>query len=153
MARAEDDRARWEQVGLTCVLFNIRRAARAITQLYVEVGSVSGLRPTQFSLLTAIRLAAPVNLKTLGGMLSMDPTTLARNLAPLKKLKLVSVEPGADDRRERIVQITRKGQSTLDRALPFWEKAQAEAVAELGTARVERMLRDLAVAAQIRRTQ
>ena len=102
MGKAEDDRVRWEEVAKTCLLFNIRRAARAITQLYDEVGRVTGLRSTQFSLLTAIRLAAPVNLKTLGRMLSMDPTTLARNLAPLETRDFVTIEPGAHDRRERI---------------------------------------------------
>ena len=153
MAKAKDDRVRWEQVAKTCVLFNIRRAARSITQLYDEVGNLTGLRSTQFSLLAAIRLAAPVNLKTLGGLLSMDPTTLARNLAPLKKRKFVSVEFGVDDRRERIVRITSQGRSTLDRGFPYWEKAQSEVLAELGTARVQRMLADLSIVAELRRNQ
>ncbi len=152
MGKAEDDRVRWEGVAKTCLLYNMRRAARAITQLYDEVGRVTGLRSTQFSLLTAIRLAAPVNLKTLGRMLSMDPTTLARNLAPLETRDFVTIEPGARDRRERIVRITRQGRATLDRALPHWEKAQAEAVAELGTARVDRLIGDLDVVARIGRT-
>ena len=153
MAKAKEDRERWQQVGETCVLFNIRRAARSITQLYDEVASLTGLRSTQFGLLGAIRVTAPVNLKTLGGLLSMDPTTLARNLAPLKKRKFVSVESGVQDRRERIVRITRQGRSTLDRAFPYWEKAQSDVLAELGTARVRRMLADLSVAAQIRGDQ
>ena len=151
MAKAKEDGADWEQVAKTCVLFNIRRAARSITQLYDEVANLTGLRATQFSLLAAIQVAAPVNLKTLGGLLSMDPTTLARNLAPLKKRKFVSVESGADDRRERIVRITSQGRSTLDRAFPYWEKAQSEVLAELGTARVQRLLTDLSVVAQLRR--
>ncbi len=112
---------------------------------------MTGLRSTQFSLLTAIRLAAPVNMKALGRLLSMDPTTLTRNLEPLVDLGFVSVDPGENDRRERIISITRQGRATLDRALPHWEKAQAKAVAELGTARVERLLEDLSVAARVRR--
>ena len=153
MGKAKDDRERWERVGKTCLLFNVRRAARSITQFYDEAGNLIGLRSTQFGLLAAIRLAAPVNLKTLGGLLSMDPTTLARNLAPLEKRKFVSVESGVDDRRERIVRITSQGRSTLDRAFPYWEKAQSEVLAELGTARVQRMLADLSIVAELRRNQ
>ena len=151
--RDRDERARSEEVAKTCLNFNVRRGTRAITQLYDQVGRVSGLRSTQFGLLTAIRLAAPINLKSLGQLLSMDPTTLTRNLAPLETRDLVSVEPGEDDRRERIIRITRHGQATLDRAYPHWQKAQARAVAELGTARVDRLLGDLSVAARIRRDQ
>jgi len=61
----------------------------------------------------------------------MDRTTLTRNLKPLEKQGLIEIQPGKD-RRIRLVMLTEKGQEALAQALPFWEKAQTEAINRLG---------------------
>ncbi len=119
---------------MDCACFNLRKTARAITQLYDEALRPSGLRCTQFSLLIATTMLEPVTVTHLAEVVVMDRTTLARNLMPLEKGGLMSVTPG-DDQRTRIVTLTQRGKEVLLRALPSWEKAQARVVGGLGQER------------------
>lgn len=126
----------------TCTGFNLRRADRIVTQLYDEMLRPAGIKPTQFTLLTAIRLAGPVAINDLAAGLVMDRTTLTRNLKPLQKDGLVAVHPGMD-RRVREVVLTGEGRRTLERAFPLWKKAQELIAERLGAERLDQMLGDL----------
>src|SRR5688572_31775668 len=79
-----------------CTCFNLRKAARAVTQLYDDILRPSGLRATQFSLLMLIRGAGRLQLTELAEAAVMDRTTLKRNLALLEREGLVRIEPGDD---------------------------------------------------------
>jgi DNA-binding MarR family transcriptional regulator len=125
-----------------CVCFNLRKAARAITQLYDKILRPTGLRTTQFSLLAATSLLEPVTLTRLAEMGVIDRTTLSRNFKPLEKLGLIKVTSG-EDRRTRIVTLTDRGKEALAKALPLWKKAQASVVRELGHKRWEYMQANL----------
>jgi DNA-binding MarR family transcriptional regulator len=149
----EDNRAIEQRVNkltvekyMDCVCFNLRKTARAITQLYDEALRPSGLRCTQFSLLIAATRLEPVTVTHLAEIVVMDRTTLARNLRPLEKKGLMNVTPG-DDQRTRIVTLTTRGKEVLARALPLWEKAQARVVRGMGQERwtaLEANLKDVA---------
>lgn len=54
----------------------------------------------------------------------MDRTTLTHNLEILEKQGFVNICSG-DDRRTRMVTITKEGLSMLVKAYPLWEQAQA----------------------------
>ena len=129
----------------SCAHFNLRRADRAMTQLYDEILRPSGIRSTQFTLLTAIRLSAPVAINSLADAIAMDRTTLTRNLRPLMKEGLIAVQPGKD-RRVREVSLTEDGRRALDEAFPLWQKAQAQIAERLGSDRMEHLLGDLSAA-------
>ncbi|MEM7349588.1 MAG: MarR family winged helix-turn-helix transcriptional regulator [Acidobacteriota bacterium] len=135
------------QVPGTCASFNLRRADRIVTQLYAEMLRPVGIKPTQFTLLTAIRLRGPVTINGLAEGLVMDRTTLTRNLKPLEKAGLVVIHPGRD-RRVREVMLTGEGRRTLERAYPLWRKAQALIADRLGEERLSHMLGDLAATVQ-----
>jgi len=119
---------------MDCACFNLRKTARAVTQLYDEALRPSGLRCTQFSLLIAATRLEPVTVTHLAEIAVMDRTTLARNLRPLEKEGLMNVTPG-DDQRTRIVTVTPRGKEVLSQAFPLWEKAQARVVNGLGLER------------------
>jgi DNA-binding MarR family transcriptional regulator len=125
-----------------CACFNLRRAARAVTQAYDEALRPSGIRATQFSLLAALALEGPATITRLADAMGMDRTTLTRNLKPLLKDGLVEMAEGSDRRRRR-VGLTGRGMETLEQALPLWRAAQARVIDGLGTARWTGMLRDL----------
>ncbi len=55
----------------------------------------------------------------------MDRTTLGRNVLPLEREGLVSIEPGRTDRRSKIVKLTSEGRKRLDEARERWRSAQA----------------------------
>lgn len=125
-----------------CACFNLRRAARAVTQAYDEALRPSGIRATQFSVLAGLALEGSRTMTALADAMGMDRTTLTRNLKPLLKDGLVEMVEGSD-RRQRRVGLTGRGMEALERALPMWRRAQARVVDGLGTARWTGMLGDL----------
>lgn len=114
-----------------CVCGNLRKAARAVTQVYDEVLRPTGLRVTQFGILGATKAMEPVTVTRLAGATVTDRTTLTRNLRLLEKKGLIRIQAG-DDRREREVTLTEKGQAALVRGLPLWQEAQVRVVEGLG---------------------
>jgi DNA-binding MarR family transcriptional regulator len=91
--------------------------------LYDEDLQGVGLRTTQYSLLRQLRAAGEVRQRDLGGLTSLDETTLTRNLRPLIDASWVAIRPG-DDRREKRVRLTDAGAAKLREARPAWERAQ-----------------------------
>lgn len=129
----------------SCTCFNLRKATRAVTQLYDDILRPSGLRTTQFNLLTVIWIMGTVSITRLAEEAVIDRTTLARNLELLKKEGLVRIQAG-EDARVREVSLTPAGHDSLTAALPHWKKAQALVSKNLGTGRVDRLLADLSAA-------
>ncbi len=114
-----------------CTIFNLRKAARTVTHLYDEMLKPSGLRSTQYSLLTVISMGEAETISDLAHQLVMDRTTLTRNLKPLQSQGWIKRVPG-EDRRTRAWTITAQGRKALARALPLWQKAQKDTVNLLG---------------------
>jgi DNA-binding MarR family transcriptional regulator len=106
-----------------CLCSALREASRAVSRLYDEEMRGVGLRTTQYSLLRRLRHAGEVRQRDLGGMTSLDETTLTRNLRPLIDAGWVAVSPG-EDRREKLVRLTEGGAAKLKEARPAWERAQ-----------------------------
>lgn len=125
-----------------CACFNIRKAARAVTQRYEDHLRPTGLRATQFSLLTVLAGMEKATITELADQAVMDRTTLKRNLELLQEQGLVRIRPG-EDARVREVTLTRAAHQRLLEALPYWEAAQLEMIRSLGEGRLERMLADL----------
>jgi DNA-binding MarR family transcriptional regulator len=86
-----------------------------------------------------------MSVTDLARVLVMDRTTLTRNLRLLESEGLIRIRPG-QDRRVREISLTNKGQETLERLFPLWEKAQMEMTRGLGQERLGRLLSDLASA-------
>jgi len=106
-----------------CLCNALRQATRAVSRLYDEDLRGVGLRTTQYSLLRLLRAAGEVRQRDLGGLTSLDETTLTRNLRPLIDAGWVAIRPG-DDRREKLVRLTDAGAAKLREARPAWERAQ-----------------------------
>ena len=120
------------EMGRVCVCFNLRKDTRYVTQFYDKELRSTGLRVTQLTLLTAVRVMAPTNLKRLSEAVGMDQTTLSRNVGLLQKKGLVEMEPGSD-LRTRKLSLTRRGHERLKQAYPLWKAAQAEIVSKIGS--------------------
>jgi len=131
------------EMGRTCACFNLRKAARSVTQLYDEILRPTGLRSTQLSLLAGTLVLQPVTLSRLARATGTDRTTLTRNLRILEFRGLIRIEPETD-RRKRAVHLTEQGGEVLERARPLWLEAQARVVASFGGERFERLIGELA---------
>jgi len=106
-----------------CLCNALRQASRAVSRLYDDELRGVGLRTTQFSLLGHLSRAGEVRQRDLGGLTSLDETTLTRNLRPLIDSGWVAVGTG-EDRREKLVRLTEAGAAKLLEARPAWERAQ-----------------------------
>ena len=127
---------------INCTCFNIRKAARAVTQLFDEAFKPSGLNATQFTLLAAISATEPITITKLSQVLVMDRTTLTRNLNPLQKNGWVEVTPG-EDKRTKTVSLTRSGKPVLSKAMVAWKAMQNHVVKTLGKGSWEELLENL----------
>lgn len=133
-----------------CTCFNLRKAARAVTQLFDEAMRPLGLRGTQFTMLVIARMNSDVPVTVMAEKMVMDRTTLTRNLRPLERMGLVETVRG-EDRRTRLVRLTPKGNGVLGDALPLWRSAQARVVASIGPGRWAEMMPELARVVEVSR--
>lgn len=117
-----------------CLCLHARRTARLLTQFYDDALRPSGLRITQFLLLSAIQQAQPVSHQALADILGMDRTTLTRNLALLERDGLAVIVKGTHDKRENYIRLTSAGQNAVQRAMPQWEQAQQQILDRLSSA-------------------
>jgi DNA-binding MarR family transcriptional regulator len=93
--------------------------------LYDKYMQESGVRITQFTILSQLMLRGEMPIGKLAGILGMERTTLTRNLTPLEQQGWISIHAG-DDPRARMIGITGQGRSVVRRSFPFWSKAQAQ---------------------------
>jgi DNA-binding MarR family transcriptional regulator len=114
-----------------CFCLASRQAARKITRLYDGVMRKSGVRSTQFTILSQLMLRGELPIGRLANLLGMERTTLTRNLAPLEERKWISIKTG-DDPRSRMLAITASGRAAVRRGFPFWAQAQEEVGKLLG---------------------
>jgi DNA-binding MarR family transcriptional regulator len=139
------------EAALHCVCFNLRKAARAVTQLYDDALRPARLRATQFTLLAALRVRGRVAVTELAETAVTDRTTLTRNLRVLRRRGLIRIQSGKKDRRVREVSLTAGGEAALADAYPRWERAQAQVAAGLGKERLRRLASDLSASVSIAR--
>jgi DNA-binding MarR family transcriptional regulator len=119
------------KMSLSCACYNLRRASRAVTQLFDAYFDEVGLKATQFTVLSALAFEeerAPT-IGELAETLVLEQSSLSRNLAVLERLGFIRLVPGPEDRRERLVTLLRTGRLALARGFPVWCRAQA-AIAE-----------------------
>jgi DNA-binding MarR family transcriptional regulator len=114
-----------------CFCLASRQAARKITRLYDSYMQGSGVRATQFTILSQLMLRGEMPIGKLAGILGMERTTLTRNLTLLEQQKWISIKAG-DDPRSRMIGITAQGRGMVRRGFPYWSKAQAQVGKMLG---------------------
>ena len=107
-----------------CNCLVVRQAARCITQFYDRYLAEAGLRTTQYGILVKLKRHGPMSINALAAELVMDRTTLGRNVQPLGRDGLIAIEPDPQDRRSRVLRLTRTGANRFERAHEGWAEAQ-----------------------------
>jgi len=125
-----------------CACGRLRRATRALTQLYDDLLAPAGLRLTQFSLLRTLMREGTVRITELAAVQLLDRTALSRNLDPLVEQGLVEIVRGRDA-RTREVAISRKGMNALKAAEPHWTRAQKAVAERIGASKLEALIATL----------
>lgn len=118
-----------------CTNFQLRQLMRRVGQHYdLEMGKI-GLKTTQYSLLSLILKLGPVRPSDLAKAMTMEPSTLTRNLKPLLAAGWVASASGSDG-RSRSVTITEAGRTKRAEAQRRWKSAQLGLNQILGVQRV-----------------
>ena len=120
---------------LGCTHFKLRRLMRRVTQHYDLELAKSGLKTTQYSLLTHVARLQPVRPVDLArgddaGRLDADAQP-----QPLLAAGWLRLDAGADA-RSRLVTITAAGRAKRAEAQRHWKAAQQELNRRLGAERV-----------------
>lgn len=108
-----------------CICTTLRQAAAQTTAHYDAALAPAGIKVTMFRLLRRIDAAKSISITELAQIVSLDRSTLGRNLRVLEKQTLVEIGTG-DDGRARRVLLTDTGHEKLQEALPLWRQAQRE---------------------------
>lgn len=109
-----------------CAFAQLKVMGRIVNALYDRELEPVGLRAAQLALMWAIVAMEPVDMTALGEATYTDPTTLSRTVQTLRRMRLVSVRPGAD-RRVKLLSLSQAGKARFAAAMPYWENAQREA--------------------------
>jgi DNA-binding MarR family transcriptional regulator len=138
MAEADDG------IWMHCSNTAIRRAARQLGQLYDDCMG-TGLRGTQFSLLSQIAASGEPALKQLAEAMVMDLSALGHTLKPLIRDGYVELVPDQEDRRVKRARLAALGQKTQKELQANWRDAQSRFDRVFGKELSEEMRKALAL--------
>ncbi len=118
-----------------CTNLKLRELGRVVTRHYDAYVAPTGLKNSQYSLLSHVVLLGPIRPGELASRMRLDASTLTRNLQPLVAAGWVEQGPG-DDARSRSVVATEAGRAKRTEAQRVWKQAQLALNARLGNERV-----------------
>jgi len=121
-----------------CTNLKLRQLSRAVTRHYDAYVARTGLKNTQYSLLSHVVLLGPIQPVELARRMKLDASTLTRNLQPLVAQGWVEIGPGADA-RSRIIRATAAGRSKRVEGQRAWKQAQLALNQRLSDERVAQL--------------
>lgn len=89
-----------------------------------------------------------VTLSNLADLFVIDRGTLARNLAIMERNGLININKG-EDKRTRIIKLTKNGENILSKAIPLWKKAQQEIENNFGHKRLTNLINEMKTLTQL----
>ena len=120
----------------TCLGYQTRKLARAVTRLYNDRLRPLGLNLTEMNLLAAIAAQGSVQPARLGRAMALEKSTLSRNSSRLVERGWVEVGDHPDGRGV-LLAVTARGNEMLLRAVPAWKQAQQQAQSLVAVALVD----------------
>jgi DNA-binding MarR family transcriptional regulator len=137
-----------------CIVAAMRAATRRVTQLYDEAMAPTGLRFTQFHILSELerRSADPPTVSELAEILTMERSALGQTLRPLTRDGFIDVGEDERDGRRRPIKLTKAGKDKVVRGRRYWARAHQKFKHFFGenqTVVLRKTLRDVAESAQL----
>ena len=119
---------------LRCNAGAVRRAARKLTHFYDTELAPAGLNLCQYGVLSAINSRGPAlpSVQELAEEMVLDRSTLGQNLRPLERARWISLVTDPNDRRVRLIALTRLGVAKFKEANKYWQVAQERFEAVFG---------------------
>ncbi len=118
-----------------CTNMKLRQLLRRVARHYDDEVGKTGLKTTQYSLLSHVFKLGPLRPGDLARAMKVDASTLTRNLKPLVAAGWLTLEAGSDG-RSRLVSITDSGREKRAEAQRRWRVAQESINQILGVEQV-----------------
>lgn len=113
-----------------CYCTQFRRSANALTSIYDEALRPVGLKITQLTLLRGLDRLGSATYNEIATELSLDKTTISRNIKLLIDAGWVEVSAD-EDARYKLAKLSPTGARVLKEAEPHWRAAQTQVEKEL----------------------
>lgn len=114
-----------------CIALRVRLLNRVITKIYDDSLRPYGLRTAQLNILVAVSLMKSATPSEIEQQLSLEKSTVSRNVERMRDRGWVQFVPTEDGRRHQI-HLTAQGAALLRKATAAWEEAQHTAASVLG---------------------
>jgi DNA-binding MarR family transcriptional regulator len=119
-----------------CTNLKLRQLGRMVGRHYEAFVAPTGLKGTQYSLLSHVVKLGPLRAGELAAAMQLEASTLTRNLQPLLRDGLLVMQHDPEDARSRLVVATQAGHDLRAKAQRAWKQAQLALNDKLGVERV-----------------
>jgi DNA-binding MarR family transcriptional regulator len=102
-----------------------RRMQQIAVALFIEECRAFDLTPVQYAALIAIHTHPGIDATRLSAVIAFDRSTLGSVIERLEAKKLIDRKPSGEDKRVKLLYLTKAGTAILREIMPPVEKAQA----------------------------
>jgi len=102
-----------------------RRMQQIAVALFIEECRAFDLTPVQYAALIAIHTHPGIDATRLSAVIAFDRSTLGSVIERLEAKKLIERKPSGEDKRVKLLYLTKAGAAILREIMPSVEKAQA----------------------------
>lgn len=120
-----------DTIAKTCIAGRMRLLNRVVTSIYDDALRPFGLKISQGNILILTGKLGVASPGQVCEYLQLDMSTLSRNVDLMRKNGWLEDVPG-EDARSRPFRLTPAGKRLIEKAIPAWERAQAETRELLG---------------------
>lgn len=120
-----------ETIATTCIAGRLRLLNRVVTNLYDDALRPFGVKLSQGNVLAVTAKLGVARPAEVCDILELDTSTLSRTVERMVANGWLEILPD-DDGRSHPFRLTDEGRRLMEKAIPAWETAQAEAKKLLG---------------------
>ncbi len=120
-----------QTIAMRCIGVRVRLLGRFVTRVYDEALRPLGVTVSQMNILTVIALRGPMQPSKIVGILSIEKSTLSRNVCLMEEKGWIRSQSG-QKRNTRLLSLSKQGQQLYERAAPAWHAAQGKLTSLLG---------------------
>jgi MarR family transcriptional regulator, lower aerobic nicotinate degradation pathway regulator len=117
-----------------------RRMQQIAVAIFVEECKSCDLTPVQYAALVAIRNHPGIDATRLSAVIAFDRSTLGSVIERLEAKAYIERRPAADDKRVKLLHLTRPGAALLRDIMPSVDRAQARMLQPLKPAERKTLL-------------
>jgi DNA-binding MarR family transcriptional regulator len=102
-----------------------RRMQQIAVSIFVEECRAYDLTPVQFASLVAIRTHPGIDATRLSAVIAFDRSTLGNVIERLEAKRYIERKPAREDKRVKLLYLTKTGSALLHEIIPSVDRAQA----------------------------